>query len=225
MLHRRKAMTLIELLVVIAIIGVLVALLMPAVQSARASARSAHCKNSVRQIGIATLMYADAHRGAFPQTVHAGKSQSWIYLLAPCIESVDAIRLCPDDPLVYDPPPSGPPDTSYLINEFITDPELPESILNLNKMEQTSKSIILFEGSKDRDPASEHVHASLWYTERNINRKLWWEQYKAEVGPDRHSDSAHYVYADGHVEAYSTGTIQEWMEADVMAGTNFAIPH
>ena len=222
---KRKAMTLVELLVVIAIIGVLVTMLLPAVQAARAAARAAHCKNNIRQIGLATLMYADAHRGAFPQTVHAGISQTWVYLLAPYIESVDAIRLCPDDPLVFDPPPSGPPETSYLINEFITDAELPESILNHNKMEQTSKSIIFFEGSKNRDPATEHVHASLWYTERNINLRLWWAQYIAEVGPDPHSDTAHYLYADGHAEAQSTGTIQERMDADVAAGTNFAIPH
>src|SRR5215213_8340869 len=160
MLHSRKAMSLIELLVVIAIIGVLVSLLLPAVQAARASARSTHCKNNVRQIGLATLMYAEAHRGAFPQTVHAGKSQSWIYVLAPHLESVDSIRLCPDEPLVYDPPPSGPPETSYLVNEVIADPELPQSILNINRMQHPSNSLLLFEGSKDRSPHSDHVHAS-----------------------------------------------------------------
>jgi prepilin-type N-terminal cleavage/methylation domain-containing protein len=61
----RAALTLVELLVVVAIIGVLVALLLPAVQAARESARRAHCKNNLRQLGIAMALHANAH-GAFP---------------------------------------------------------------------------------------------------------------------------------------------------------------
>lgn len=67
---KTRGFTLVELLVVIAIIGVLVALLLPAVQAAREAARRSQCLNNLRQLGIAILLHENAKK-AFPEGVHA----------------------------------------------------------------------------------------------------------------------------------------------------------
>src|SRR3954465_12058582 len=68
-IQNRRAFTLVELLVVIAIIGILVALLLPAIQAAREAARRSQCQNHVKQITLASLNYETARKVLPPSKI------------------------------------------------------------------------------------------------------------------------------------------------------------
>lgn len=93
---RRQGFTIVELLVVIGIIGLLIALLLPAVQAAREAARRAQCSSHLKQIGLALHNYHDSHR-CFPpffisragnpsRIADVDKGANWLVFLLPYVE-------------------------------------------------------------------------------------------------------------------------------------------
>ena len=100
-MRRRLAFTMIELLFVVAIIAVLIALLLPAIQSSREMARRLQCSNNLLQLGIALGNYASTHRVFPPGVVNekgpilnlpVGYHYSWIVQILPYMEKVSIYR-------------------------------------------------------------------------------------------------------------------------------------
>jgi prepilin-type N-terminal cleavage/methylation domain-containing protein len=108
------AFTLIELLVVIAIIGMLAALILPALSGSRERSRRAYCQNNLSQIGRAIMLYADEHSETFPAAAINASSSFWDIAILPYLGQATNVFLCMSDPFRNAPGTGNP--RSYAVN-------------------------------------------------------------------------------------------------------------
>ncbi len=217
----RNAFTLVELLVVIAIIGVLVALLLPAVQAAREAARRMQCGSSLRQNVIAVQMYHDALNVLPPSNLPSvGSDQvTWfasinystkvvrheLGLIAPYIEKSKAILKCPSThpkiELLYQGATGG---YGYNMNlgrvDFSNWPAPPTVVTTrLADYPATSRTIVLSDAARIAPPWS--GDPVLRFTE-NFYLLGPQDAFAAPFTHFRHGGTvANVAYLDGHVEA------------------------
>ncbi len=205
---RSRAFTLIELLVVIAIIAVLASLLLPALGKAKSRARATKCLSNLRQVGLASQMYADDFNGFLPGSQH--DHASWVGTLQPYLAGTNLHR-CPDDRHLT----RG---YSYAINDFLTPHPYGAEELDFSRQPSIPKPLetLFMAESRTNFVGSDHYHFA-----DAADGGYATNSFAGQVDVQRHARSANYLFGDGHVEPLRWPEVQVRL---VVPGSRFVRP-
>jgi prepilin-type N-terminal cleavage/methylation domain-containing protein len=222
-----RGFTLLELLVVIAIIGVLMAILLPALGQARVHARRVASAGNLRQIGLAMELYTQDNRGFFPESSHGltgqeARKRSWVFTLSPYIGDVNAVRVCPADPQRRGR--LANPTSSYVLNEYVVldavDPfgrVSGPSYRNKYTLKRPAATITTFIGADALSPTltSDHTHSRLWFLPApnvpwgTLLKDIQPDRFTAHKAGDNTAGSSLYLYADARVENLKAQAVKD----------------
>jgi prepilin-type N-terminal cleavage/methylation domain-containing protein/prepilin-type processing-associated H-X9-DG protein len=214
----RRAFTLVELLVVIGIIATLIAVLLPTLGKARASAARAQCLSNIRQLQIAQLAYAAANKNTLISADDGQGHGAWIELLEPYAGGA-LVRRCPSDQSVYFEtalPNTTPPrlrTTSYGINNLLSIAHNPNPLplrpRLITQVRRSSQIIQFAELAETGSYAgSDHVHVQDLY--QNGLPQLTLAKIDQQMPTGRHGGRRrtwnallNFSFLDGHAETLS----------------------
>ncbi|BCW99912.1 MAG: hypothetical protein KatS3mg024_2739 [Armatimonadota bacterium] len=195
---RLKGFTLIELLVVIAIIAILAAILFPVFARTRDAARTTACKNNLKQLGLAFMMFAEDNGGKLPTINEYFRKEGTVWKQGPLwnYTKTDNIMACPGmtraEKKLADQPPF-----SYSMNGYCTvegwngPPQVaknrddPANRVKMSIYPKPSETILLVEENRDLLMYGIPVNDAVFI---NVDRSS-----------ERHGGKANVVYLDGHV--------------------------
>lgn len=188
-----KGFTLIELLVVIAIIGILAAIILPALRAARERARTAKCQSNLHQIGLALQQYTIDFGGFLPHEDDAQDNppqtvRCWYYLIDPYLETqgiedveINEVKMCPG---VREGKTARP--ESYRMNSMLETNE--EPFRNIATIVRASATVCIFDGETGG---------------QNLKFKGKWEDFS-----QRHQNGGNILFLDWHVQWYSKSHVK-----------------
>jgi prepilin-type processing-associated H-X9-DG protein/prepilin-type N-terminal cleavage/methylation domain-containing protein len=238
----RRALTLVEVLVVVAIIGLLLALLFPAIMRLREYASQHEDFEQLRKLGKAWIMYAQTHQGHTVTHKTSDPHDRWIKKLGPYTDNIDDCIISQGDPnrqarRSYMERNLSRKTSSFVLNPYfsttIFDP-VTGKLLSCEKLSDcTSLSTaiaILPVSTAAGVPGPGYIFPQGWLAGPP---ELAWKRTTGRLGihPDRFlttSDSssretpgrANYLFADGHVETINAERVRLWIDQ----GKNFLIP-
>lgn len=205
----RAGFTLVELLAVIAIVGILAAIIIPAVGSMRVRAKQAHSVNNLRQLGGAALLYASEHKGEYPE---GGFPRiSWHNQMYPYLEDVDA----------FADPGNDHEYTSWV--KFENGEKLPFDYgynAHINTVEGCPlRNLPYMKGPESTFSSADRSATPMMYTIAKQNNFVsWCFSLEEDSGNDQAFDprfdgQGNVLWLDGHVSAHDYAGLMEMVDA------------